>query len=125
MPVKSHGSPVEERVLVSQTSVPDNSYRTLTSVSLITFTASHHQEILIDSGADTNFMDKGLARELCLGLVLLERYLRATCAGWRTIMVYNAPNHPGKSNALMVTLNFSPFLNIPRLCNLSFCDSHG
>lgn len=61
MSVKSQGSPVIERVQVSRI------------ITLTTSTVSSNQKVLLDSGVDANSMDKDLARELGLNLVLLER----------------------------------------------------
>lgn len=67
------------------TTAPDNSSRFLNSVNLVVPTMSCHQKVLIDSGAHTNFVDKGLVREFGLGLVPLERPLHVTSLDGRPL----------------------------------------
>lgn len=123
--VTRHGSTVVERVLVNRTPQADNSSWPPTNVSLITSTASHPQKVLIDSGADASFMDKGLAWEFGLGSVPLERLVWATSLDGRPLWYISHRTTPVRVTFPMVTLNSSPSLNSPHTYNLRFWDLNG
>lgn len=85
MSSKRQRSSVREWVLVSQTKVTNIASRPLTYVHLIAPTESHCLGVLLESGADANFIDSQLAEELGLEFVLLESRLRATSLDGRAL----------------------------------------
>lgn len=78
LPSKRRGSPVKERVLVSQTRILKCPSRALPSVTLSSVSGSRSLAVLVDSGADANLMDASLVRDLGLDTILLPEPLDAT-----------------------------------------------
>ncbi|KAK7913158.1 hypothetical protein WMY93_013369 [Mugilogobius chulae] len=72
-PVKKDVGLTTSTALVSSTTVKNCTNRQLTKVQLTTPSCSRSLPALIDSGADANFMDLSLAKELGLSLSLLSQ----------------------------------------------------
>lgn len=76
---------MKRRTLVSRTFSPRPSPRSLTPVQLILPTESHMLRVLIDSGADENFMDWNMAKRLHLTVSPLLKPLEARALDGRLL----------------------------------------
>ena len=85
MSVKSPGSSVKERALVSRTVTVSNPSRLQPLVTLSSHSVSLQHPVLVDSGSDANLMDFSLAKKLGLRLSRLQHPMEACALDGRVI----------------------------------------